>query len=227
MTGDPVLLLCAHGTRQAPGRATVGGLVGALRRRRPGLEVALAFVDVQNPSVDRRVATLVAAGRRVVVVPVLLSSGYHVQVDVERAVAPFAEAVSTGALGPHPALADLLADRLRAAGGRNGDAVVLAAAGSSRAATLADVSVMATLLAERWPGPVTVGFGAIARPSVAEAVATARAEGAGRVLVAAYLLATGHFYATLFDGGADAVAAPLGADPRVLDVILERYDHAG
>lgn len=222
----PVLVLCSHGTRAPSGRATVGALCARLRERRPGLDVRLAFVDVHAPYVADKVAALVAGGRRVVVVPVLLSSGYHVQVDVARAVAPFPQAASTGPLGPHPSLADVLADRLRQAGGRPGDAVVLAAAGSSRAATLDDVAAMAALLQERWPGAVTAGYGTIARPSVAEAVAAARTAGAPRVLVASYLLAEGHFHSSLAGAGADAVSDPLGTDPRVLDVILERYDVA-
>lgn len=222
----PVLLLCSHGTRNPSGRATVGTLCAALRARRPGLDVRLAFVDVHGPYVADKVAAVIASGRSVVVVPVLLSTGYHVQVDVGRAVAPFADATSTGPLGPHPLLADVLADRLREAGGQPGDAVVLAAAGSSRPATLADVSAMAEWLQHRWSGSVSVGYGSIARPSVADAVAAARASGATRVLVAAYLLAPGHFHAGLASAGADAVTEPLGTDPRVLDVILERFDKA-
>ncbi len=220
----PVLVLCSHGTRSPSGRATVGTLCAALRARRPGLDVRLAFVDVHRPFVADKVAALIASGRSVVVVPVLLSSGYHVQVDVGRAVRPFDQATSTGPLGPHPLLADVLADRLREAGGGPGDAVVLAAAGSSRPATLDDVAAMAGLLQQRWPGPVSVGYGTIARPSVADAVAAARAVGAARVLVASYLLAPGHFHNSLSSAGADAVSGPLGTDPRVLDVILQRYD---
>lgn len=220
----PVLVLCSHGTRDPGGRATVGTLCARLREHRPGLDVRLAFVDVHPPDVADRVAALVASGHPVVVVPVLLSSGYHVQVDVARAVEPFAEAVSTGPLGPHPLLADVLVDRLVEAGGRPGDAVVLAAAGSSRPATRDDVDAMRALLQDRWLGPVRVGYGTIARPSVAEAVVAARAAGASRVLVASYLLAPGHFHAGLAGAGADAVSAPLGADERVLEVILQRYD---
>ena len=222
----PVLVLCSHGTRNPSGRATVGALCAALRTRRPGLDVRLAFVDVHGPYVADKVAALIASGRSVVVVPVLFSSGYHVQVDVGRAVKPFDQAVSTGPLGPHPLLADVLASRLVEAGGQPGDAVVLAAAGSSRPATLEDVSAMADLLQERWSGPVSVGYGTIAQPSVGDAVAAARASGATRVLVASYLLAPGHFHSSLASGGADAVTEPLGTDPRVLDVILERFDAA-
>src|SRR3712207_6874304 len=44
-----------------------------------------------------------------------------------------------------------------------------------------------------WAGPVTTGYGSAAAPPVADAVTAARRAGAERVVVAAYLLAPGHF----------------------------------
>lgn len=223
---SPVLVLCAHGTRSPAGRTTVGSLVPALRRRRPGLDVRLGFVDVQHPTIDQVVADVEAQGQPCVVVPTLFAGGYHVGVDVARAVASAARAVSAGPLGPHPRLVELLLTRLHQAGGRPGDAVVLAAAGSSRPESALDVAAVADDLSVLWPGPVTIGFGASARPLVGDAVAAARAAGAARVLVASYLLAPGFFHDTLLSSGADVITQPLGADPAVVDVVLDRYDKA-
>jgi sirohydrochlorin ferrochelatase len=61
---------------------------------------------------------------------------------------------------------------------------------------------------------------------VPDAVAAARAAGAARVVVAAYLLAPGHFADRLAAAGADAVTAPLLPDDRVASVLLDRYDAA-
>jgi sirohydrochlorin ferrochelatase len=61
---------------------------------------------------------------------------------------------------------------------------------------------------------------------VPDAVAAARAAGAERVVVAAYLLAPGHFADRLAAAGADAVTAPLLPDDRVAAVLLDRYDTA-
>jgi sirohydrochlorin ferrochelatase len=55
-------------------------------------------------------------------------------------------------------------------------------------------------------------------------VAAARAAGARHVVVAAYLLAPGHFAGRLAAAGADAVTAPLLPDDRVARVLLDRYD---
>ncbi len=225
--GVPALVACAHGTREPAGRRVVGGLVAALRAARPGLPVVAAFVDVQPPRVADVVAGL--GGRAAVVVPLLLSGGYHVHVDVARAVRS-SSAVASAALGPDDRLTGLLLDRLREAGATPHDAVVLAAAGSSDRRAVADVERVREDLRVRWGGPVSTGYGAKASPSVAEAIAAARAEHAGRrVVVASYLLAPGFFHDRLLAAGADLVTAPLGrpgepVDGRLVAVVLDRYD---
>lgn len=227
--GAPVLVACAHGTRNPAGRRLVAGLALAARALRPGLVTTAAFVDVQPPTVADVVAGLAAAGRPAVVVPLLLSGGYHVHVDIARAVRPHAGARAARPLGPDPRLVAVLHDRLLATGADPGDpatAVVLAAAGSSDPRSVADVEATARALQERWAGPVTPGYGSAARPPVPDAVAAARTAGARRVLLAAYLLAPGHFHDRLRGAGADAVTAPLLPDDRIAAVLLDRYDAA-
>lgn len=226
----PVLVGCAHGTGDPAGRRTVADVLLAVGERRPEIPVEPAFVDVQAPSVADVVARCAAQGRPCVVVPLLLSAGYHVHVDVAAAVRGVPSAAAAAPLGPDPRLADLLAERLAQAGARSGDGVVLASAGSSDARAAAATQEAAALLRERRDGPVVVGYGASAKPSVAAAVAALRADGVPRVAVAAYLLAPGHFHDLLATAGADVVTDPLclpGApDPRVVDVVLDRYDSA-
>ncbi|MCV2487973.1 sirohydrochlorin chelatase [Geodermatophilus sp. YIM 151500] len=229
MRGDPVLVACAHGTRSPAGRRLVAELALAARRLRPGLTTTAAFVDVQPPTVADVVAGLAAEGRPAVVVPVLLSGGYHVHVDIARAVEGAGSAVAARPLGPDPRLAAVLHDRLVSTGADPADprtAVVLAAAGSSDARAVADVERTAALLRSSWAGPVTTGYGSAARPAVPDAVAAAREAGAARVVVAAYLLAPGHFHDRLAAAGADAVSAPLLPDGRAAAVLLDRYDAA-
>jgi sirohydrochlorin ferrochelatase len=175
------------------------------------------------------VAGLAAAGQRAVVVPLLLSGGYHVHVDIAGAVDGAAGAVAARPLGPDPRLAAVLSDRLVEAGADPGDsrtAVVLAAAGSSDRRAVADVEHTAELLQRSWAGPVTTGYGSAARPTVPDAVTAARETGAQRVVVASYLLAPGHFHDKLAGAGADLVTAPLLPDDRIAAVLLDRYDAA-
>jgi len=224
---EPVLVACAHGTRHPTGRRLVAELALAARRARPGLVTTAAFVDVQPPTVVDVVAALAAEGRPAVVVPLLLSGGYHVHVDIAGAVAAHPAALAARPLGPDARLVEVLADRLAGTGADArdpGTAVVLAAAGSSDARAVADVEDTARRLQDRWAGPVTTGYGSAASPTVPDAVARARSGGARRVVVAAYLLAPGHFAAKLAAAGADAVTAPLLPDDRVAAVLLDRYD---
>ncbi|HJX43289.1 MAG TPA: CbiX/SirB N-terminal domain-containing protein, partial [Geodermatophilus sp.] len=108
----PVLVACAHGTRNPTGRRLVAELALAARALRPGLVTTAAFVDVQPPTVVDVVAALSGEGRPAVVVPLLLSGGYHVHVDIAGAVAAHHSAVAARPLGPDPRLAAVLLDRL-------------------------------------------------------------------------------------------------------------------
>ena len=226
---DPVLVACAHGTRNPTGRRLIAELALAARDLRPGLQTTAAFVDVQPPTVGDVVAGLAAEGTPAVVVPVLLSGGFHVHVDIAGAVDAHPGTLSARALGPDLRLVDVLLTRLRDAGADPEDpttAVVVAAAGSSDPRATADVEDTADLLQRSWAGPVTTGYGSAAQPTVPDAIATARAAGAERVVVAAYLLAPGFFHDKLADAGADLVTAPLLPDERIAAVLLDRYDAA-
>lgn len=175
----PVLLACSHGTASPDGRRAIADLRAGIAELRPGLEVVPAYVDVERPHVAEVVADLVARGRRCVVVPLLLSAGHHVRVDIARAVAQAGgHAVAARALGPDPALVDVLVERLAEAGAGSGDtlvgpgdalvgpgdAVLLAAAGSSDERATQDVRQVAARLGERLRHPVTACLLASAEP---------------------------------------------------------------
>ncbi|MET8152476.1 sirohydrochlorin chelatase [Actinoplanes sp. NPDC049668] len=208
MSRPPVLLAVAHGTRSAAGQAQIRDLVDRVACRRPDVDVRLAFADVQHPRVGAAIQGLDA-----VVVPLLLSSGYHVRVDIAEAVAG-AGAVATAPLGPDPVLVESLRRHIGAS-----DAVVLAAAGSSDPGWRADIADVAAQLNAH------VAYASGAELRVPDVVADLRARGAGRITVAAYLLAEGLFYRALHSAGADAVTPPLCADPAVVDLVLARYEH--
>lgn len=226
----PVLVGCAHGTRDPVGQATTRAVLARVRALRRDLDVREAYVDVQEPELPDVVAGALAdhdGDARVVVVPLLLSIGYHVEVDVAEAVAAHpGRAVAAPPLGPDPRLVDLLVVRLAEAGTGPADAVVVAAAGSSDPRAREPVEGVAAALAEVHTGPVSVGYCSASRPTVAEAVAAARDAGAARVVVASYLLAPGFFQTRLTEAGADVVTAPLAPDRRIVDIVLDRFTAA-
>jgi len=227
--GGPTLVAVAHGTRDPDGIGAVEALLDRVRELRPGLAVRAAYLEIALPSVEVTVTKLTGP---LVVVPLLLASGYHATVDIPSAVAagrrdPADGEVRIGAaLGPHPLLARALLDRLRAAGWRHGDPVVLGAAGSADPAAATSTAAQARLLGALVGAPVLAAYASAAAPSVPEAIGTLRAAGADRIALASYLLAPGHFQARLAAAGADLLSDPLGRHDAVARVVLARYDEA-
>ncbi|MCD2169041.1 sirohydrochlorin chelatase [Microbacterium sp. JC 701] len=216
-----VLIACAHGTRFEEGRVVVRELLEVLRSTAPaGVEVLEAYVDVHGPYVSDVVAVARERTDDIVIVPLLLSTGYHTEVDLVEAAGGLPVAP---ALGPHPVLAEILADRVRAAGAAPDDTVVLAAAGSTRPGAVVDVERMAELMADAGvTGPVVTAYAAASDPRIPDAVATARADGR-RTVAASYVLAPGHFSRVIEKADADLTTAPIGADPRLATVVWERW----
>jgi sirohydrochlorin ferrochelatase len=200
------LLAVAHGTRSAAGQAQIRALVDRVGRRMPGVDVRLAYADVQQPRVGDAVP-----GPGTVIVPLLLSTGYHVRVDIAGA-ASRTGAIVTPPLGPDPVLVASLRRRVVTS-----DAIVLAAAGSSDPAWRADIDAVAAQLG------ATVAYASGTQRRVPDIVAELRRRGAQRITVAAYLLAEGLFYRSLHHAGADAVTPPLCTDPAIEDLIMSRY----
>ncbi|MGG5260727.1 sirohydrochlorin chelatase [Phycicoccus avicenniae] len=225
MAEPPVLVACGHGTRDPAGREAVAALVREVAAALPQVEVREAYVDVHGPEVGAVVASLPRrpdGARAGVVVPLLLAAGFHVRVDLAEAVRERPDVVVAPALGPDDLLVDVLVDRLDGVL-RPTDVVVLAPAGSSDERAQADSYEMATRLGERLGREVALGYAAGPTPAVAQAVADTRAAGAGRVVVASYLLAPGFFQGRLGEAGADAVTGPLLPDPRLVELVLARY----
>ncbi|MFA1550153.1 sirohydrochlorin chelatase [Actinomadura chokoriensis] len=226
----PALLAVAHGTRAPAGPAAVGALLDRVRAMRPGLAVAEAYGELSEPSLEQAAAGL--GGGPVVVVPLMLARGYHALIDIpDRAARLLPGAVTARPLGPDRLLAEALARRLGECAQtrvppRRTDAVVLGAAGSADPAGAADVRAAVQLLARRLRRPVTHGFVAAGGPALEEAVAERRRQGAGRVVVASYLLAPGRFLDRMRSCGADAVTAPIGAHDAAARLVLGRYDEA-
>ncbi len=235
--GAPVLIGCAHGTRSRAGRDVIRAILTRVQHQLGSTAVREAYVDVQDPDVATvvdAVAARSADDRRTrpenapdaVVVPLLLSTGYHVAWDIAHAVEGHA-ALAAPPLGPDPRLADVMAERLEECGLGEHDAVVMAVAGTRDRAGQEMAARMRELLAARLGRPVALGFVAAAEPSVGTAVAALREQDPGRrVVVASYLLVPGYFQRVLADAGADLVAEPLGDHPLIADIVAERFASA-
>lgn len=216
---DPALLLVAHGTRD-PAGAVVTEQVAALARDALGVRVAACYVDVRRPTPADAMAELAGP---CVAVPMFLAAGYHVRTDVPAQLAGFPGVRVAETFGPDPALVAAAAERLARAGGRPGDAVVLAVAGSSDPHAQADGARAARRLGRLLGGPVTLATVATGGPRVPDAVAALRRDGARRVAIASWLLAPGLFQSALAASGADVVGGPIADHPAVVELIERRY----
>ena len=220
---ETVLIACAHGTNNVAGQQRINEVRANIAALCPGVKVLEAYVDVQQPALPDVVASL-ADDVQAVVVPLLLTEGFHVQVDIAQAVESRRQTFAAAPLGPDPRLAKLLDERLGEL--PDGWGVVLAAAGSSRPEAAEQIEVLAADLAVRRPERIIAAYGASARPSVPEAVEQLRAEGIERVAIASYLLAPGYFHDQLADAGADLVTEPLLPAELLAELALEHFDAA-
>ena len=223
MSNHPLVLL-AHGSRRPGPSSVLSRTAERVSTILPGVEVRTGYVELQPPDPATALEGLVDP----VVLPFFLARGYHVVHDVPAAVERHGSGTVTGHLGVEEHLVEAVAQRLREAsaplGGLAGlDHIVLGAAGSRQAAALEEVETITRLLEARLGREVTPAYLSAARPSVRDAVSTARARGARRVGVATYLLAEGRFHRALHSTGADVVAAPIGDHSALAELVALRY----
>ncbi len=223
MSTRPLVLL-AHGSRRPGPSCLLSRTAERVRTILPEVEVRTGYVELQPPDPATALEGLVDP----VVLPFFLARGYHVLKDVPAAVERHGSGTVTGHLGVEEHLVEAVAQRLHEAsaplGGIAGlDRIVLGAAGSRQGVALEEVEAITHLLEARLGREVTPAYLSAARPSVRDAVSSARARGARRVGVATYLLAEGRFHRALHSTGADVVAAPIGDHPAVAELVVHRY----
>ncbi len=235
----PTLVAVAHGSREPRALHTVLELLDRVRELRPGLDVRLGHIELNQPLLDDTLAGLAPAPHArdgaAVLVPLLLGRGYHIKHDLPQAAAavPGADIRIAAPLGPHPLLVEALCSRLADAGWQPGDGagrsagVVLAAAGSRDPDSAADARSTAAMLSERLGGvPVVAAYASAASPTVPAAVRALTARGRHRIAVASYFAAPGLFAARSAAATPWIAAAPLGAHPALARLLLQRYDDA-
>lgn len=219
------LVTVAHGSRDSEAPRAVRALVKRVGRRLPDVEVVESYVELAEPTFSSVMATAQEAS---VVVPLLLSTGYHVNVDLPESARLSAFPVTMGRpLGPHPLLAAAAAMQLRAAGASRGDAVVMVVAGSTDPDASTEALVAGRLLGAHWDAPVRVAFLSGSGPRIPEVFAELREQGRSRIATSPYLLAPGHF-ATKANAlaraqGTVAVADALAHHPLVAELVVRRY----
>ncbi|MFE7900049.1 sirohydrochlorin chelatase [Streptomyces sp. NPDC057424] len=225
----PALVVVAHGSRDPHALSTVNALLDRVRALRPDVPVHLGHIELNAPLLPDTLAAL--GDTEAVLVPLLLSRGYHVKQDIpELAAACGAHTHLAAPLGPHPLLVDALQARLLEAGWgatpRRTSAVVLAAAGSRDPDAKTDTARTAHLLAARLGVPVIPAYASAATPTVQTAVRTLLARGRRHIALASYFTAPGRFATECAQAAPWVAAAPLGTHPSMAQLVLHRYEEA-
>ncbi|WP_225334381.1 CbiX/SirB N-terminal domain-containing protein [Halomicrobium urmianum] len=246
---DEAVLLVGHGSRREKSNEQVRELAADLEARL-GVPVDAAFLELAEPAIDKAIDGLAPTVSSIAVVHLSLFAASHVKNDVPLAVEQARErhpelTIDSGAhLGVHPAILDLLDDRAAAVEAElgvdreDGDvAVVLCARGSSDPDANADVHKLARLLYEgRAFDRVEASFVGVTEPRLDETLHDLAKTRPDAVVVLPYMLGDGVLTgrirddARVFDEEYPYVDAapgePLGTDPRLLDVLGDRWQEA-
>ena len=241
-TTSAALVAVAHGSRDPRSAASATALIDVVRLMRPELDVRLAFLELSAPRLPDVLAAVADDGHRAaVVVPLLLGHAYHARVDVPRTVRaaqhrlPRLDVHIAQVLGPDPRLPSAALRRLAATGAALDDpdlGVVLAAAGSSHQPANDAVTAIAANWSTKapWRGALPA-LATTAPESVHSAMASLRRRGARRIAVASWFLSPGVLpdritSAALATDPKALIADPLGSDPELAQIVLDRYRQA-
>lgn len=243
------LLLVGHGTRSACGVTAFCDFIARVRDRCAAELPAVdgGFIELSKPAVAEAVSRMTAAGHLdVAAVPLVLSAAGHGKGDIPASLAreqirhPGLSYRYGRPLGPHPALQDMLEDRIEVAlagAAREETHIVLAGRGSTDPDANADVAKVARLLWEgRGYAQVELSFISLAEPSVPTALERAAKLGARRIVVAPYFLFPGVLpdrvaaqsrqFAARHPGIDVRVSELIGDCDELADLVLERYREA-
>lgn len=252
------MLLVGHGTHQPLGAQQFLALAALVAARLPTVHVEPAFLEIQAPSIEQGLLKLIAAGaQQIAIVPVLLFAAGHARHDVPAAVKavvrefPKIEVCYAEHLGCHAALLELSRRRFEQAIANQGEigpretALVLVGRGSRDDRATAEMHQFARLCGEQTGvAQVSVGFLAMARPPLAQALEAVAAQGLRRVVAQPHLLFAGDMqtntertmraFADRFPAQQWLLADVLGLDMTVVGdagqllvaALVARYDEA-
>lgn len=235
---DGLLLVC-HGSACPVSASQAAELAAHVSAALPDVAVELGFLEMTDPPAGQSLDRLVARGcRRVVVLPLMLLAAGHGKSDVPavvvegRARHPRIELAFGAPLGVTRALVETSGDHLAAAGA-HGLPLLVVARGTSDPDANSDACKAARLVGE-WIGSpfVHTAFTGVTGPLVAEGLEVFASLGHRRMALSFWFLAHGKLIERARDDvasftertGVEVVdAGPLGPDPRLVPVVVERW----
>jgi sirohydrochlorin cobaltochelatase len=245
--GAPALLIVGHGSRDPRGAREFHDLVGLVRRRNPSLTVEGGFIELSRPPISECVGRLAYRGaRNIAAVPLMLLSAGHAKDDIpatlvrEKMGHPEMSISYGRTLGIRPELLELMDERISTLvleEEKEETAVLIVGRGSSDPDANSDLSKIARLFFEGRPYPVVENaYVSMTPPDVTNGLDRCLKLGAKRVVVFSYFLFTGvleerirgqsRAFAEANPGVEVHYAGYFGPDPRLADLVIERYTEA-
>ena len=246
--GDaPALLIVGHGSRDPRGAREFHDLVDLVRGRNPSLTVEGGFIELSRPPISECVDRLAESGaRNVAAVPLMLLAAGHAKDDIpatlvrEKMGHPELSFSYGRALGVRPELLELMDERISAVvreEEKEETAVLIVGRGSSDPDANSDLSKIARLFYEGRPYPIVENaYVSMTPPDVANGLDRCLKLGAKRIVVFSYFLFTGvleerirgqsRAFAEANPGVEVHYAGYFGPDPRLADLVVERYTEA-
>lgn len=192
------LLLVGHGSRDPATRLEHDALEAKLREEFPDHTVASGFIELSDPPLIDALSQLAHACERVVVVPLLLFTGGHMQRDVPKAIAdvqrlcPNTEFAVTAPFGTNPITLQLASARLADAETDVAGTVLLIGRGAAESEARREFQgVLQGLRTQHANRRFEVAYCGVQQPDVPTALRDLAAAGVERVVVLPYLLFTG------------------------------------
>ena len=217
-------------------------LAARVAASRPDVTVDVGFLEMSDPPAGEVIDRLVDAGcRRVTVLPLVLLGAGHAKSDVPALVLdgrdrhPGIDVRFGSPLGVSRVPVSLMGEALTGVGG-GGLPLLVVARGTSDPDANGDAFKAARLIGEWTSAPfVHVGFSGVTGPTVLEAAEVFARLGYERMAVAWWYLCYGRLVergraeleSFSSSSGVEVVdAGYLGPDPRLVPLILERYEEA-
>lgn len=233
--------MLAHGSDHPAEEEVARDLCRRLQTLRPGLPISLAFLNPGTPSGPEETARLVKAGFvEIVFIPLDLSRAVEPDETTTnlltqvRQAHPDIRISASRPIGPATSLLGVIDERLRAALRMTHtvelDGLVLSLPQSGDARGNALVARRARQWSNHHKLPVVVSVADGSGPSPASAIAALRAQGRRHIAVGSLFIGETSAFSLQAEqsraAGAVAVSAPLGADDRVLELVMSRYSYA-
>lgn len=243
------IVLVGHGSRVAAANQEFLRLV-ALFREMTSLIVEPGFVELAEPTLPQALARAAESGaREVAVLPFVLFAAGHVKSDIPfhiqaaRGRYPHVRFVQGTPIGLHPTVLEILSDRVCEAqcnATERADAetaILLVGRGSSDPDANSDLVKLGRLFWEgRTFAALDHAFCGVARPLVPEGLRRLARLRPKRIILVPYLFFAGVLEERLRANIAEfrrstpwveaLLARPLGVDPRLIDIVLDRYREA-